>query len=138
MEVLKNMTLEQRQEFVKNHADVVEEGTYFKPFSKDELTATQSEFSDLSVQVYLKEVELKALSDRMKDEIKKLKKKQGELLESIQFNGENVDGEQFGFADQETGTMAYYDNNGSFIRSRRLKPEERQKTIFQLARTAND
>ena len=130
------MPLDQRQEFIKNHADLVEEGKYFKAYSQEELSATQSEFSDKSIQVVTKEDELKQLSDQLKSEIKKLKAEQRELLSNIQFNGQNIEGKQYGFADQENRVLNYYDEFGGFIRSRRLRPDEIQRTIFPLLRTA--
>jgi hypothetical protein len=138
MEHLKNMPLDQRQEFIKNHADVVEEGQYFKAFSQEELSATQSEFSLKSIQVLNKEDELKSISDQFKAEIKLLKTEQRELLNNIQFNGQNIEGKQYGFANQENGTLDYYDEFGGFIRSRRLRPDERQKTIFQITRSGTN
>lgn len=55
-----------------------------------------------------------------------------ELLQTLKTKSERIEGVLYHVDDQESGMMNSYDVNGDFIQSRRLKPNERQGSMFKL------
>lgn len=134
---LKGMNPREKRDFLETHADTIEEGEFFKSFSQDDLLATQANLADVSVIKDRKEQELQEIKAKFKIELDKLKKEFKESLKNLIMQGEYVHGKQYLFADQVNGMMEYYDEHGILIRSRRLKPEERQLSVLSINKASN-
>ena len=59
------------------------------------------------------------------------------LLTEIKTKQTTVDGTLYHMANHEEGWMETYDHDGMLIATRRLRPEEKQGTIFSLGKAAN-
>lgn len=119
----------ERKEFLENNATTISEGQYFRKFDEEDLNQSREDYTSKSIELKRLEDEFKQVKDDYKRKIKALSIQQAEIMTGIMQSGEWLDGKQYGFDDQVRGVMEYYDEQGQFINSRRLMPNERQLTI---------
>lgn len=127
----------ERVMILQENAAKVEQTTYQKTLSADELAARREDLADDCIKLNQLEDELKEVKDDFKTKMDPLKAANKIRLSEIKTKQTTVDGTLFHMANHEDGMMETYDNEGYLIGSRRLRPEEKQGTIFQLAKAAN-
>lgn len=133
MKDLKQMSSHERLSFLQTNADHIEDGSYFLSFGEEEMAQTKDDLSDAAMALSNKESEFDEIKAKYKAEITPFKKAYKTALQNLRTQGEMVQGKLYLFADQESKTMNYYDQHGDLIKSRRLRPEERQMTIMSGA-----
>lgn len=129
LDQLITMPSAERREFLENNATSISDGQYFRKFDDEDLAQSREDYTSKSIELKRLEQEFKEVKADFKARIKALSNQQGEIMTGIMQSGEWLDGKQFGFDDQVRGVMEYYDEQGQFISSRRLTPNERQLTI---------
>lgn len=70
--------------------------------------------------------------ESLKEQKKPIAENNKELLMALETMHQEVDGVLYHIDDQEDGVMNTYNELGEFISSRRLRPDERQASIFNL------
>lgn len=110
----------------------IEEGTYLKHLSSEELEIKREALTDNVIKAADLEEKKKAYVDSIKAELKPLSIERRLLMEVLKTKHEEVEGKIYHVDDQEEGVMNSFNENGEFINSRRLRPEERQTTIFSI------
>lgn len=130
-------TPKERLMMLQENAAKVEQTTYQRVLSPDELAARREDLADNCIKLNQQEDELKEIKDSFKAVMDPLKAKNKCLLTEIKTKQSTVDGTLYHLANHEDGMMETYDSEGLLISSRRLRPEEKQGTIFQLAKAAN-
>lgn len=121
---------------LQENATKVEQTTYQKSLTQDELSARREDLADNCIKLNQIEDELKEIKDEFKSKTDPLKSTNKTLLTEIKTKQSTVDGTLFHLANHEDGMMETYDQYGYLISSRRLRPEEKQGTIFSIAKTA--
>ncbi len=127
----------ERLMIMQENAAKIEQTTYQKPLSADELAARREDLADNCIKLNQFEDELKAVKDGFKLTMDPLKTINKTLLTEIKTKQSTFDGTLFHMASHEDGMMETYDNDGYLISSRRLRPEEKQGTIFSLPKASN-
>jgi hypothetical protein len=131
------ITTKERLMMLQENAHKVEQTTYQKALSAEELAARREDLADNCIKLNQFEDELKEVKDDFKLKMDPLKTTNKTLLTEIKTKQTTIDGTLFHLANHEDGMMETYDNEGYLIGSRRLRPEEKQGTIFSLAKAAN-
>ncbi len=125
-----------RIEALYANADKVESGTYYKQLTEEELAEKRITLSDLVENIDKLQTEkaelVKDLNERLKIEKASLRS----VLTEIKTRVEEKQGDTYYFADHAQGLMSIYDSEGSLLSSRKLRPDERQKTIMEPIRQA--
>jgi hypothetical protein len=129
-------TQKERLMILQENAAKVEQTAYQKNLSPDELAARREDLADNCIKLNALDDELKEIKDDFKLKIDPLKAKNKTLLTEIKTKQTTIDGTLFHMANHEEGMMETYDQDGLLIGSRRLRPEEKQGTIFSLGKTA--
>lgn len=129
-------TPKERLMVMQESATKVEQTTYQKSLSADELAARREDLADDCIKLNQFEDELKEIKDGFKDKMDPLKAANKLRLTEIKTKQSTVDGTLYHIANHEAGMMETYDNEGYLVSSRRLRPEEKQGTIFSLGKTA--
>lgn len=129
-------TPKERLMVMQESATKVEQTTYQKSLSADELAARREDLADDCIKLNQFEDELKEIKDGFKDKMDPLKSANKLRLTEIKTKQSTVDGTLYHIANHEAGMMETYDNEGYLVSSRRLRPEEKQGTIFSLGKTA--
>jgi hypothetical protein len=126
--------LQSMQEF----ASKVEQTTYQKVLTPDELAARREDLADDCIKINQLEDELKEIKDSYKAKMDPLKSANKERLTEIKTKQSTIDGTIYHIPDHETSMMETYDSEGMLVSSRRLRPEEKQGNVFQLKKAVNE
>lgn len=129
-----DVPLHQRAEMLEANAEKVEEMTYQRALSPEELEKTRIEFAQTIIEISTLEDKLKIIVDEHKAAMKPMKDTSKQLLGQIKTKHREVRETVYHLADHETGMMCTYNKTGELIFSRRLTPEENQLSIH-LGRT---
>lgn len=122
----------QRLQVLKDSADSVEETSYFKPLTQDELEAKREEYLENQIKLTTLQDELEILKDDYKIKTKPLSVQNRELLIQVKTRQMEIHGTLYHLANHETGFMETYNEFSELISTRRLRPNEKQKNIFSL------
>lgn len=123
---------------LEDNCDKVEEISYMRPFSHDELSEKKDRLSDVSIEINEVEVAKKAQNEVFKAQLKPLAEERRQLLDDIKNKAERIKGECYKFVDQEAGEVGYYSPEGVLIESRPIRQDERQMTIHSIGRTGTN
>jgi hypothetical protein len=106
-------------------------------FTEEELTSMKAELSEVAIERDATEDELKEVSKGFRDKIKGMKQHEKALLKDLKNKYVASTQSVYHFADHDLGLMATYNKRGELIAQRKLRPNERQATIFEMnAKTA--
>lgn len=124
------VSADQRKLILEQNADSVEQTTYLKPLTEDEILGKKDILTDNSIRLFDIEEDKKEAMKVYKDKIDPLKKENNLLLSEIRTGQAKVAGILYHMANHDEGYMETYDENGELIQSRKLRPDEKQKTIL--------
>jgi hypothetical protein len=131
------ITQKERTMLLQENASKVEVTTYQKVLSPDELAARREDLADNCIKLNQFEDELKEVKDTFKLRMDPLKTFNKTLLTEIKTKQTSIDGTLYHLANLEEGMMETYDGEGYLISTRRLRPDEKQGTIFSFAKAVN-
>lgn len=120
----------ERLRLLKDNCDDREETHYFKPLNQNELDQRSEKIAVICIDIYKLEADLKTIKDEYKDKIDPLKIENKQLCNEFHTRQADIVGQLFHFKDLETGMMNTYNEEGEFIKSRRLQPNEKQGKLF--------
>lgn len=112
------------------------EGEYTKTLTQDELAEKKDQLADISIRKARLEDERKELMAEMKEKMKEPKEIHSDLIETLKFKSERRDGVLYLIDDQEDEIMYSFDELGTCVDMRPLKPSEKQSRIKMLNRKA--
>jgi hypothetical protein len=124
----------QRESFLRDNCDKVEERGYMKPFTADELQENKDKLAAVSVRIDEIEEERKDAAKRFKDELKPLTVERRRVLGNIKNKAQFVRENCFKFVDHDTNEVGYYNSDGDLIESRKATADERQQSVFSVIR----
>jgi hypothetical protein len=127
------ITAKERTMLLQENASKIEQTTYQKVLTPDELAARREDLADNCIKLNQFEDELKEVKDDFKLKMDPLKNFNKTLLTEIKTKQSTIEGTLFHLANHDDGMMETYDNEGMLISTRRLRPEEKQGTIFSLS-----
>lgn len=126
-----------RLEILTDSADHIEETTFYKDLSEDDLTVKRETFVENNIEISKHQEILDIAKAEYKANTKPLAMHNEILLTEIKTRKTTVKGKLFHIADHDSNVMNTYDEKGEFISSRRLRPDERQTRITSLRSVAN-
>ncbi|WNH10006.1 hypothetical protein [Thalassobellus suaedae] len=112
----------------------IEERSYTKNLTEEELEQRKDEYSTIGIKLSEINESKKEMMDSFKQKLKEPKLRSSELIKAIKFKSEQRYGKLFSVDDQESGMMYSFDTNGVCVDARPLTKEERQfklKTVNQ-------
>ena len=128
--LLQNESAIERQRILENSADRIEEFSYTKPFTPDQIGVFKDELSSAMIDLNLLEDELAGIKDQYKAKMKPLKQQTRTLLTNIKNKSEFVN--EKCYVIQEGNEAGYYNSDGVLVYQRPLLPGEKQKSIFSV------
>jgi glutamine synthetase type III len=127
-----NMSAKDKLDNLQAMAYSTEETSYFKVLTQEELDERRETLTENYIKISDLEAEKKQVTESIKAQQKPMQVQNMELLQTLKTKSEKIDGVLYHVDDQDKGMMYSYDANGDFISSRRLKPNERQGSMFKL------
>lgn len=127
---------EERINVLRNNADKIEQTTYEKELTEEELIAKREQFVDNSIAVSKLEDELSEKKKEFKSKIDPLKLINRSLQYEVKTKKSEVKGTLFHMANHDSGYMETYDEAGELVSSRRLRPDEKQIRMTVISQRA--
>lgn len=123
-----------REAFLKDNCDKVEEKGYMKPYTPEELQGHKENLANVSIEIAEVEAEKKAQDAYYKGQLKPLNEQRSQMVSNIKSKSEYVKEICYKFVDQEAKETGFYNADGDLIESRPATADELQPTIFSMAR----
>lgn len=120
------------------NCDSVEEITYTRRFSPEELSQMRNQLAERSIEESDIEARKKEMTDRFKDELKPIVKSKGLLLHKLKSKTEECTESCFKYINREERIVGYYNSDGELVSARPLNAQEMQKTIFEVTKTGTN
>jgi hypothetical protein len=133
-----DIAADERINILRNNADKVEQTTYEKELTEDELIAKREQFVDNSIAVSKLEDELNEKKKEFKNKIDPLKLINRSLQYEVKTKKQQVKGTLYHMADHINGMMETWDETGELVGSRRLRPDEKQARLYIPGKAANE
>lgn len=127
---------EQRLRLLQDNCDSHDETTYYRDLTPEEMDVRREQLSDNLIKLSEYEDNLTEIKDEFKEKMNPLKVSNKVILTEVKTRKAEIHGTVFNIADHDNGIMESYDETGEFISSRRLRPDEKQKQLFPLRKTA--
>lgn len=128
---------QERLRVLRDNCDSHEESNYMRDLTQDELDGKRELLTENLIKMSDAEGILEEAKEVCKAVTKPLSKINGVLIEEVKNRRTKVSGTLFHIADPDSGLMETYDEEGEFVKSRRLTLEEKSKIPFPLSRAAN-
>jgi hypothetical protein len=126
-----------RLQLLKDNCDAKETTNYYKDLSQEDLDMKREQLTSNMIKYSDYEDDLTGIKEEYKMKMDPLKKHTKELLSQVKTRKELVEGTLYHIADHEASVMETFDENGDFVSSRRLRPDEKQPKLFPI-RTVNE
>lgn len=123
--------------YMRDTCDGVEHGRYMRVLTAEELSVKREELSTTIIEKYKVEEEFDAIKEEFKERLAPLSKEAKRLAATINSGQEECQGSTYKFIDRESGYVGFYDERGNLVSSRRILPDEKQSTIIEMCRAAN-
>jgi hypothetical protein len=123
-----------REAFLKDNCDKVEEKWYMKPYTPEELQGHKENLANVSIEIAEVEAEKKAQDAYYKGQLKPLIEQRAQMVSNIKSKSEYVKEICYKFVDQEAKETGFYNADGDLVESRPATADELQPTIFSMAR----
>jgi hypothetical protein len=133
---IKNMTPEERFVTLEGENFAVQEQSYMKPLTDQELAEKRAELSQALIEISVIEDEFKTVKDQFKARLEPLKDQKTETLQAVKSRGILTKGKVYLMPDHENRVMHIVTGEGLVLDSRMMRPEERQLTIQHNQKSA--
>jgi len=138
-QLLIDTPLNQRAEILRDSCYKVLQGeTYTRRLSEEEVVERKTKLFERVAKIQALQEELKEIKKDYSDRLKELDGDKTILVQEIKFESESKTGNLYAIDDQDSGMMALYDETGSLVSSRPLKPEERQTSMLTIKNGTHD
>lgn len=124
----------QREAFLKDNCDQVEEKGYMKPFTPEQLQGHKEGLANVSIEISEIEAEKKEAIEIFKGKLKPLFEQKNQMVSNIKSKAEYVKEICYKFIDHEAKMTGFYNAEGDLIEMRPATADELQPTIFSMAR----
>lgn len=124
----------QREAFLKDNCDKVEEKGYMKPYTAEQLQGHKENLANVSISIAEIEAEKKAQDAYYKGQLKPLVEQRSQMVSNIKAKAEYVKEICYKFIDQDAKETGFYNADGDLIESRPATADELQPTLFQMVR----
>lgn len=122
----KDMSKDEIKDNLEAIAYSVEEKSYTKNLTEEELNERKDEYSSVGIQLSELNESKKEILDSFKLKMKQPQERANELISSIKFKSEQRYGELFLVDDQNDGLMYSFDSQGICVDARPLTKKEKQ------------
>jgi len=128
-QLLQNETQSERKIVLRDTCLKMEEFTYSKQFTQEELTHKKDELSQQDIKLEKLEQEKKEVVADFAARIKAVKEDRLQTLNQVLTGAEEVTEQVYLLDDQEEKKIGYYNADGLLVYERPLMPDERQLRI---------
>lgn len=128
-ELGKDIAIEEREQFLEDNCDAVEDVTYSRAFAPEELALKREQLTDSSIKIADIEEEKKEVMDGFKERMKPLQEQKADAIKALRDKSQTVTEKCYKFLDEDTKMVGFYNKEGNLVSSRPAFQRELQKTI---------
>jgi hypothetical protein len=129
IDYIKKLSPAERKELLSANAMSMEETTYTRPLSPDEILFYKDQLAEFSVRQSEMLEEKKNEAKAWADKLKPVQTKISEALKATKYKAIDCKGILYHLDDQDEQMIHTLDADGNLINSRRMLPNERQLTL---------
>jgi hypothetical protein len=126
------LTANQRFEYLQTNAAKIEDGKYVKPLTEEEISAAKDQLTDNCIKLGDLGEEFDKLKKFYKEKMKPMRESNSMILTEIRTRQTIKEGCTYYLPNYPENVMESYNEEGEFLGSRRLRPDERQGNVFQI------
>lgn len=119
----------QRRSILEAHSDGVEEKEIFRPMSAEEIKTAEHELAEIACEMQGHDETLDKAKQIHKGAVTPLKSQYAYLRNKIRAKGESIMANVYKFFNHEDGTVEYYDDEGTMVDVRPMKPSEKNQFL---------
>lgn len=135
----KEYSLEEREQFLRNTCDGMEEISYSRLFTPEELAKQREVLTEASIALVDIETAKKEAMAGFKEQAKPYEEQKAKAIENLKTKSETVFETCYKYIDEETKMVGFYNAEGNLVSSRPAFPDEMQKTVFaEIRKTGTD
>lgn len=124
--------LAEREKFIKDNADGVEDMGYSKPIPSAEIEKLKERLSDSTIKRLEAEQAKKYITQQYNEEIKAYKAEIRDTADKLKSKSEYVNEPCYKLVDQEAKTVGYYNREGMLVYERTARQDELQPRLFKI------
>lgn len=124
----------EREDFLEANCDAIEQISYTRRFTGEELLKKKDSLSDLDIEINDIEEEKKDAISSFKERLKPLNEEKQLLLNDLKNKSEFVTAPCYKIIDHESREVGYYNKLGELVYERPIQSQEMQKTILSITR----
>lgn len=129
MESFAGMTAREIKDTLEGMCETGEEMQIRRELLPEERTKMEQELATKSINCAILKERFETAKQLYKTESTPLNQRNDEIIKSLRANAIEIEGMVYSVADQDSSQMLSFDENGNFLQSRPLLPEERQRSI---------
>lgn len=126
----KDYSLEEREQFLRNTCDGMEEISYSRVFTPEELAKQREVLTEASIALADIEQAKKDAMAGFKEQAKPYEEQKSKAIENLKAKAETVFETCYKYVDEETKMVGFYNSEGNLVSSRPAFQDELQKTVF--------
>lgn len=135
----KEYSLEEREQFLRNTCDGLEEISYSRLFTPEELAKQREVLTEASIALVDIETAKKEAMAGFKKQAKPYEEQKAKAIENLNTKSETVFETCYKYIDEETKMVGFYNAEGNLVSSRPAFQDEMQKTVFaEIIKTGTD
>lgn len=128
----------QRKSILEAHSDGVEEKEIFRPMSQDEIKVAEHDLAEIACEMAGHDETLDKAKAVHKGAVTPLKSQYGYLRSKIRAKGETIMANVYKFFNHDDGTVEYYDDEGTMVDVRPMKPSEKNQFLSRTTPVVRD
>lgn len=133
-----SMTAKEIKDTLEGMCEKGEEMQITRQLLPAEKVQLQQELADKCINKGLLDNQFEKVKQQHKTDTAPLKLRISEVVDQLTTNSFQLEGMVYSVADQESAEMLSFDETGSYLQSRPLLPEERQRSIITDAKVLTD
>lgn len=139
MDLFRNYPIAERRQLLEDSCDkIIENYTYIRRLTEEELEQIMFDHADNDLQISAIQTEMKRVVSEFKEQLKPLVKKRDEHLDKLKNKSEETIDNVFLMKDYDADKVRIYSPDGQCIEERRMRPDERQTSIYKSLRNGTD
>lgn len=124
--------LAEREQYIKDNADSIENMGYSKPIPSDQIEKLKETLADASIKKLEQEELKKAAVQMYNEEIKGYKNTIKDVADKLKSKTTYVNEDCYKMVDPQTRQVGYYNNEGMLVYQRAARQSELQPRLFDL------
>lgn len=124
-----NLTPTERLEALVENSNKQVDETIERPLTDDQIQNNKDRVAEIQTSKQEIEEKITAFVTPLKGELKNIAAETAQIIKQLRLGFIESEERLFLFFDQQSGDVDYYDSEGNFVKSRRMRPDEKQQAL---------